>query len=448
MDTRRIIPRDESFTEIVDTGPTGDKIERLISELSSRIVGQERAVKMIGERLCGYEAGLSDSDLPAGVIFCLGPTGVGKSEVVKEFARLWIADTSSPPLTMIDCESHAHGHEISELVGSPPGYIGYDSLPKLSQFQIDRYHFFHKCRDKINAALKLMAEQKEIVPSSPPDKQKQQKSAGDIKIEIAQIELGIYRQNGPYKSVILFDEIEKGSRKLFEMLLHICGEAKLQMMRGGETHFQNSFIFITSNTGAREIGNLLGGKSKLGFGSSAEEDKPDNLDQEIYLKAKEQLERIIPPELMGRLRNDIVVFRPLGAEDYKKILEIQLFKVQERFLNRNKKKTPIFIRYTDAFKQYLLDKGIDPRFGARPLKARISHSVVAPLSRAALSGNIGFGDNVLFDIKKGEPVLLRPRGRKIIITPSPLVPSAHFGSDDEDSEDRDDDDDMDQEEEK
>lgn len=446
MDTRRIIPRDESFTETVDTGPTGDSIEKLISDISSRIVGQDRAIKMIGERLCNYEAKLNDPDLPAGVILCLGPTGVGKSEVVKEFARLWIADTSAPPLTMIDCESHAHGHEISELVGSPPGYIGHDTRPKLSQFQIDRYHFFHKCRDKLNAVIKQMAELKEIVPNTPPDKQKQQKSAEEIKLEIGQIEAGIYRQNGPYRSVILFDEIEKGSKKLFETLLHICGEAKLQMMRGGETHFQNSFIFITSNIGAREINNMIGGKGRLGFGSSGKEDMED-LDQDIYIKAKEQLERIIPPELMGRLRNDIVVFRPLGAEDYRKILEIQLAKVQIRFFKRDKKKPPIFIRYTDGFKQYLLDKGIDQRFGARPLKARIAHSVVTPLSHAVLSGNISFGDNVLFDIKNGEPVLLKsPRARRIIVIPPPATPSGHFGPDEDDEVDEEVDEDDDSQE--
>ncbi|MBI2099452.1 ATP-dependent Clp protease ATP-binding subunit [Candidatus Uhrbacteria bacterium] len=405
MSSSAIFQREENFTEVIETSGLGDRLQELSFTLSSRIVGQPRALNMVVEKLRTYGAHMNDPKLPAAVIFCLGPTGVGKTEMAKELARCWVANTESDPLTIVQCELYVHGHEISSLVGSPAGYVGYGQKPMLSQGQIDRFHYWQKARDDI---------------------EKLAKENFKFKEERNSAEWEIYNKNRPYRSVILFDEIEKGSRELWNVLLHIAGEGRLQMMSGEETSFGHSAVIITSNIGARGISDLLEGRGKVGFksGQTVSSDDEDGLDQEIYERAKEELERKLPPELMGRLRHDIVVFRRLKRDDYRKILDIHLGRAQNLLIERRPNKPPVLLRYTEPFKDFLIDKAADGKFGARPLKARVWHYVVGPLSGGLLSGEIAQGDNVLFDIRDGRPVALRAsRPRKIIVSTAARPPS-------------------------
>jgi ATP-dependent Clp protease ATP-binding subunit ClpA len=306
-------------------------------KLSSLIVGQERAVRRITGLYQIYLAGLAHPGRPVGTLLFLGPTGSGKTRVVEAAAEVLFGD--SHLVTKIDCAEFQHSHEIAKLIGSPPGYLGHrETSPMLTQENLDRSH---TDRTKL--------------------------------------------------SLVLFDEIEKASDALWQLLLGILDKATLTLGDNRRVDFSRSIVIMTSNLGAREMSELISG----GIGFAPKSGVVDTeVDQKIYRTAVEAARRKFSPEFMNRI-DKVVVFRSLRDEHLRQILEIELNAVQER-ITRGAGNKFVF-KCTDAAKQFLLDEGIDFKYGARHLKRAIERFLVYPLSNLMATSQVAFGDLLLID---------------------------------------------------
>ena len=306
-------------------------------KLSSLIVGQDRAVRRITGLYQIYLAGLAHPGRPIGTLLFLGPTGSGKTRVVEAAAEVLFGDPNV--VTKIDCAEFQHSHEIAKLIGSPPGYLGHrETSPMLTQENIDRSH---------TEAIKL--------------------------------------------SLVLFDEIEKASDALWQLLLGILDKATLTLGDNRRVDFSRSIVIMTSNLGAREMSELISG----GIGFAPKSGVIDTeVDQKIYRTAVEAARRKFSPEFMNRI-DKVVVFRSLRDEHLRQILEIELNAVQERITRGSGDK--FVFKCTEAAKKFLLDEGIDFKYGARHLKRSIERFLVYPLSNLIATGQVGFGDLLLVD---------------------------------------------------
>lgn len=306
-------------------------------KLSARIVGQERAVRRITGLYQIYLAGLSHPGRPVGTLLFLGPTGSGKTRVVEAAAEVLFGDPNL--VTKIDCAEFQHSHEIAKLIGSPPGYLGHrETSPMLTQENLDRSH---------SETTKL--------------------------------------------SLVLFDEIEKASDALWQLLLGILDKATLTLGDNRRVDFSHSIVIMTSNLGAREMSELIQG----GIGFAPKSGVVDaEVDQKIYRTAVEAAKRKFSPEFMNRI-DKVVVFRSLRDEHLRQILEIELGAVQERVLRGSGEK--FIFKCTDAAKKFLLDEGIDFKYGARHLKRAIERFLVYPLSNLVATGQVGMGDLLVVD---------------------------------------------------
>ena len=306
-------------------------------KLSARIVGQERAVRRITGLYQIYLAGLAHPGRPIGTMIFLGPTGSGKTRVVEAAAEVLFGDPSL--VTKIDCAEFQHSHEIAKLIGSPPGYLGHrETSPMLTQENVDRSH---------NDNIKL--------------------------------------------SLVLFDEIEKASDALWQLLLGILDKATLTLGDNRRVDFSHSIVIMTSNLGAREMSELISG----GMGFIPKSGIVDaEVDQKIYRTAVEAARRKFSPEFMNRI-DKVVVFRSLRDEHLSQILDIELGAVQERVMRGSGDK--FVFKCTDAAKKFLLDEGIDFKYGARHLKRAIERFLVYPLSNLVATGQVGMGDLLIVD---------------------------------------------------
>ncbi len=306
-------------------------------KLSARIVGQERAVRRITGLYQIYLAGLAHPGRPIGTLLFLGPTGSGKTRVVEAAAEVLFGDANL--VTKIDCAEFQHSHEIAKLIGSPPGYLGHrETSPMLTQENLDRSH---------TENLKL--------------------------------------------SLVLFDEIEKASDALWQLLLGILDKATLTLGDNRRVDFSNSIVIMTSNLGAREMSELISG----GIGFAPKPGVIDSeVDQKIYRTAVEAARRKFSPEFMNRI-DKVVVFRSLKDTHLRQILEIELSAVQERIMRGSGEK--FVFKCTEAAKKFLLDEGIDFKYGARHLKRAIERFLVYPLSNLIATGQVGLGDLLLVD---------------------------------------------------
>ena len=306
-------------------------------KLESRIVGQERAVRRITQLYQIFLAGLAHPGRPIGTMLFLGPTGSGKTRVVEAASEVLFGDNNL--ITKIDCAEFQHSHEIAKLIGSPPGYLGHrETSPMLTQENLDRSH---------NESLKL--------------------------------------------SLVLFDEIEKGSDALWQLLLGILDKATLTLGDNRRVDFSRSIVIMTSNLGAREMSEMISG----GIGFAPKPGVVDSeVDQKIYRTALEAARRKFSPEFMNRI-DKVVVFRSLRDTHLRQILEIELTAVQERIMRGSGEK--FIFKCTDEAKQFLLDEGIDFKYGARHLKRAIERFLVFPLSNLVATGQIGLGDLLIVD---------------------------------------------------
>jgi ATP-dependent Clp protease ATP-binding subunit ClpB len=332
----------------LDPNRTGKDAELLERTLSKLVIGQDDAIQQIVSIYQTHITGLSASGRPAGNFLFLGPTGSGKTRIVEATAEALIHNPRA--VIKIDCAEFQHSHEIAKLIGSPPGYLGHrETHPLLSQEVINQYH---------TETVKL--------------------------------------------SFILFDEIEKASDALWNLLLGILDKASLTLGDNRRVDFSQAMIFMTSNLGASEMSTLM--TPKLGF-QRAFLDSPSCMPEELGEKMSrtgiEAAHRKFTPEFMNRI-DKIAVFKPLGQPELRRILELELQYVQQRILTPPAKKSFVFT-VSDAGKDFLLAQGTDLKYGARHLKRAIERLLVHPLSNLVATNQVIAGDwvHAEFDPKRG-----------------------------------------------
>ena len=306
-------------------------------KLTGLIVGQDRAVRRITGLYQIFLAGLAHPGRPIGNLLFLGPTGSGKTRVVEAASEVLFGDPNL--VTKIDCAEFQHSHEIAKLIGSPPGYLGHrETSPMLTQENLDRSH---------TETNKL--------------------------------------------SLVLFDEIEKASDALWQLLLGILDKATLTLGDNRRVDFSRSILIMTSNLGAREMSELISG----GIGFAPKSGVVDGeVDQKIYRTALEAAKRKFSPEFMNRI-DKVVVFRSLHTDHLTEILEIELRAVQRRITEGTGEK--FVFKCTQPAKSFLLEEGIDFKYGARHLKRSIERFLVYPLSNLIATNQVGMGDLLIVD---------------------------------------------------
>ena len=305
--------------------------------LRNRVVGQDPALEKVAEIYQMFQAGLNPPGRPVGNLLFLGPTGSGKTRVVEATAETLFGDARA--CIKIDCAEFQHSHEIAKLIGSPPGYLGHrETHPLLTQEALNQWH------------------------------------REDLKL-----------------SILLFDEIEKSSDSLWQLLLGILDKATLTLGDNRRVDLSQTMIFLTSNLGAGEMQNLQEGGG-LGFGGPKIV-MDDKFDEKIERTAVEAARRKFTPEFMNRI-DKTVVFKTLRDDHLREILEIELGMVQQRILYAAGATKGFLVHTSQEAKEAMLLEGTDPRYGARHLKRTIERNVVHPLANLVATGQIGLGDMV------------------------------------------------------
>jgi ATP-dependent Clp protease ATP-binding subunit ClpA len=325
--------------------------------LRTKIVGQAEGVQSLVDLYQVFRAGLNSPGRPVGNLLFLGPTGSGKTRIVEAAAEILFGDPRS--IVKVDCAEFQHSHEIAKLIGSPPGYLGHrETHPLITQEELAKSH-----TDK----LKL--------------------------------------------SFLLFDEIEKASDALWQLLLGILDKATLTLGDNRKVDLSQTVIFLTSNLGSSEITDLMEG----GMGFIQPKDKPAaGLDEKVERTAVEAARRKFSPEFMNRL-DKVVVFHSLRREQLQEVLDIELGQVQQRVLDTANGQ--FLFRVTDAGREFLLKEGTDQRYGARHLKRAIERNVVYPLANLLATDQVSLGDLVCIDwdqshnqltfVREGEGALIQ-----------------------------------------
>jgi ATP-dependent Clp protease ATP-binding subunit ClpB len=323
-------------TTVLDPTRQCSEAEAFERELRRRVVGQDRAVRQLARVYQVYLSGLSAPGRPLANLLLLGPTGSGKTRLVEATAEALFGDSRA--VVKIDCAEFQHSHEIAKLIGSPPGYLGHrETHPMITQEVLEQHY-----SDKVKV------------------------------------------------SVVLFDEIEKASDALWQLLLGILDKGTLTLGDNRRVDFSQSLIFLTSNLGSQEMTKLVSGG--LGYTAGPREEDAE-LDQKIYGVAVDAARRKFSPEFMNRI-DKVIVFRTLKREHLEKILDIELEHVQQRIMSSAASRQFIF-RCTTGARDFLLEEGTDSRFGARHLKRSIERHLVFPLSNLLATDQVDLGDLVM-----------------------------------------------------
>ena len=324
----------------LDPARTGRDAVSLEGGLRRMIVGQDEAIQQIVNIYQMYLTGMSAPGRPIGNFLFLGPTGSGKTRIVEATAETLLKNPRA--VLKIDCAEFQHSHEIAKLIGSPPGYLGHrETHPLLSQEVLNQYH---------TETQKL--------------------------------------------SFVLFDEIEKASDALWNLLLGILDKATLTLGDNRKVDFSRALIFMTSNLGASEMSALLA--PKLGFGASAARARmasgevEEGMSEKLARSGVEAARKKFTPEFMNRL-DKVVTFQPLGTEQLRKILDIELNLVQQRVFNTSPDRAFVFTM-SDPGKDFLLTEGTDVKYGARHLKRAIERLLVQPMSNLIATEQVRGGD--------------------------------------------------------
>jgi ATP-dependent Clp protease ATP-binding subunit ClpA len=308
------------------------------ASLRGKIVGQDEAVQAVVDLYQVFRAGLNSPGRPVGNLLFLGPTGAGKTRVVEATAEVLFGDPRA--VIKVDCAEFQHSHEIAKLIGSPPGYLGHrETHPLITQEALAQYH---------TEKLKI--------------------------------------------SFLLFDEIEKASDALWQLLLGILDKATLTLGDNRRVELSQTMIFMTSNLGGVEITELMTGG--MGFAPVQRADTTVRLDEKVEKTAAEAAKRKFAPEFMNRI-DKTVVFHPLRSEQLEQILEIELGMVQQRVLETAKGR--FLFRVTQPARDFLLREGTDMKYGARHLKRAIERHVVYPLASLLATGQVSLGDVISID---------------------------------------------------
>ena len=327
-------------TQILQLNPNLSSAESQILNdgLRQRIVGQDEAVQAVVDLYQVFCAGMSSPGRPLGNLLFLGPTGAGKTRVVEAAAEVLYSNARA--MIKVDCGEFQHSHEIAKLIGSPPGYIGHrETHPLITQDALNQYH-----------------------------------------TETAKI------------SFLLFDEIEKASEALWQLLLGILDKATLTLGDNRRVDLSKTMIFMTSNLGGREIADLMTGR--LGFAPRERAEAQPPVHEKVARTASEAAKRRFAPELMNRI-DKLVVFHPLQSGHLQQILDIELRTIQERVWESAHVRFQF--KLTNPARKFLLHEGTNATYGARQLKRTIERRVVCPLARLVATNQIQAGDIVSID---------------------------------------------------
>ena len=301
------------------------KLLKLESHLQSEVIGQNIATEVVSKALRRSRADLKDPRRPIGSFMFLGPTGVGKTLLAKVLAEEMFGNQDA--IIQIDMSEYMEKFAVSRLVGSPPGYVGYEEGGQLTE--------------------------------------------------------AVRRK--PY-SVVLFDEIEKAHPDVVQLLLQVLEEGRLTDSLGRKIDFRNTILIMTSNVGAE----ILQRNTSMGFGL---EDNAENEYEKIREKILDETKRVFKPEFLNRL-NELVIFKSLGREDMKAIVELELRNVSNRLKDQG-----LVFDFSEAAKSFLIEKGYDAKYGARPLRRAIERHLEDSLAEAILGGEIKAGEVIQVDVQ-------------------------------------------------
>jgi ATP-dependent Clp protease ATP-binding subunit ClpC len=295
------------------------------SELHKKVIGQDAAIKSVSKAVRRSRSGLKDPKRPIGSFVFAGPTGVGKTLLAKALAQFMFGDADA--LIQIDMSEYMEKHNVSRLIGAPPGYVGFEEGGQLTE----------KIRRR------------------------------------------------PY-AVVLLDEIEKAHPDVFNMLLQVMEEGRLTDSFGRNVDFRNTILIMTTNAGAEAI------KNEAAFGFQ----KPDDDASYEGMKGRvnERIEKVFRPEFLNRL-DDVIVFHHLTVDDLKQVIDIELEKVRERLAERG-----LALELTDEAKKFLIKKGSDTDFGARPLRRALENYIEDPVSEELLKGEFAGKDTIQVDCRE------------------------------------------------
>ncbi|MGH9487590.1 MAG: AAA family ATPase [Terriglobales bacterium] len=322
----------------------------LLEALQARVVGQRPALERVVDTYQTLLAGLNSRQRPLANFLFLGPTGSGKTHVVESLAEALFQNPQA--LVKVDCGEFQHSHEIAKLVGSPPGYLGHrETHPVLTQEALDQH-------------------------------------------QTPEVQL----------SLVLFDEIEKASDALWQLLLGILDKATLTLGDNHRVSFARCMIFLTSNLGAGEMQSLL--QPGFGFapGPGARTAHPTGpVQRRLELAALAAAKRKFSPEFFNRL-DHVVVFQPLEAAQLEQVLDLELNAVRARIAASltDVRQEPVQFRCTAAARAALLREGADLKFGARHLKRAIERRLVAPLASLLATHQVGSCDRIVVDAAEGQ----------------------------------------------
>ena len=329
---------------VLDPAKMGREAESLQAQLRKRIIGQDDAIRQVVDVYQTFLAGMAGPGRPIGSFLLLGPTGSGKTRTVEAVAESLVGDAHA--VIKIDCAEFQHSHEIAKLIGAPPGYLGHrETQPLLSQEALNQYQ------------------------------------TEDVKL-----------------SFVLFDEIEKASDALWNLLLGILDKGTLTLGDNRRVDFSRAMIFLTSNLGAQEIESII--RPKLGF--AAGEAQREHAAAAVSTRSGvisqagvEAARRKFSPEFINRI-DKTIVFSPLGDAELRRILGLELQFVQDR-VYRATGTTSISFTVSDRAQDFLLRQGTDERYGARHLKRAVERWLVQPLANLIATGQVLAGDSVLVD---------------------------------------------------
>ena len=321
-----------------------EKLLRMEDELHKRVVGQEQAIHAVADAVRRSRAGLSNEKRPIGSFLFMGTTGVGKTELAKALAEFLFNDENM--ITRIDMSEYQERHTVSRLIGAPPGYVGYDEGGQLTE--------------------------------------------------------AVRRK--PY-SVVLLDEIEKAHPDVFNILLQVLDDGRLTDNKGRTVDFKNTIIIMTSNVGSDILQSYMeklpevGRKGETPAQQAADVAKRTQMLEECKGKILELLRQTIRPEFLNRI-DEIIMFEPLTKNDIRDILHIQMKDLQNKLSADG-----VEIEFTQAFEDYMTEKGYDPAFGARPVKRVMQRELVNLLAKAILDGTVHKDSVIEADVAGSEIVL-------------------------------------------
>jgi len=353
---------------IMDPNRRSPQVSRFETMLRERVVGQIKAIDAILDSFSKILAGIRNVERPILTLLFLGPTGVGKTETVKALAETIFGKRNA--FTRVNCQEFSSEFTVSKLFGSPPGYVGNDIEPMLSQDNLDRHH-----KEAQTDGRGVFAE-----------------GEGKIAKLFPQVK-------SHYMSIVLFDEVEKAHPKVWNALLGLMEDGHLTLGNNKTVDFTRSIIVITTNVGAEEMSETLRQK-QIGFAVKGDHEA---LNQDVAHKAIEAAKDVFPYEFLNRF-DDIICFRVLSHDDLRKILDLMLTDVTNRLLAAS---VPIIVHYSTPYLNKLLAEGTDPQFGARPMRRAVERLLVAPLSRLIASNQVKAGDIVSVRLRDGQPIFAR-----------------------------------------